>query len=215
MGEWVLKNGVNEDWITLLLLCNFMLISVIKLLFKHRFNALIRFYDSALYLNIYAKEKRFINLFHVLFGVFSLVNFSLLIHLFLAHYQWVEHELTDFLLLFGSVLSVVTIRILLNLGGSLLLQIDSPFENYTFLNTTYFFQSSVLLFFGLVLYQYALPKTFININSLLIGYLLLWGYTQVNAILNHYNFLKQGLLYFILYLCTFKLTPWVLLFSKL
>ena len=215
MGEWILKNGVNEDWITLLLLCNFMLISLIKFLFKNRFNALVRFYDTSLYLNIYSKEKGFLNLFNVLFGIFSVLNFSLLIHLFLAHYQWVEHELASFLLVFGSFFAIIAARMFLNLGGSKLLQIDASFQNYTFLNTTYFFQSALLLFFGLVLYQYALPKTFINIHSLLIGYLLLWGYTQAYAILNHYNFLKHGLLYFILYLCAFKLTPWILLFSKL
>lgn len=192
-----------------------MLISIIKLLFKHRFNALIRFYDTALYLNIFSKEKGTLHLFNILFGVFSLLNVSLLLHLFLAQYQWIEHQLIDFLMIFGSVCFVVGIRILLNIGGSRLLNIYPFFQSYTFLNTTYFFQSTLFLFFGLILYQFALTKTHINTNSFVIGFLLLWGYIQLHAIFKHYNFLGNGLLYFILYLCTFKLTPWVLLFSKL
>lgn len=192
-----------------------MLISVIKSLFKHRFNALTRFYDTSLYLNIYAKEKGFLKLFNILFGTFALLNFSLLIHLFLAQYQWIEHGLKEFLMLFGSISLIILLRIMVHSGVGKLLEIDVSLKSYTFSNTTYFFQGSLLLFLGLVLYQFALPKTLVNINFLLIGYLLLWSYTQAFAIFKHYNFLKQGLLYLILYLCTFKLTPWVLLFSKL
>ena len=159
MGDWIVKNTVNEDWVTLLLLCNFMLISIIKFMFKDRFRAIVRFYDTALYLSIFSKEKGALQLFNVFFGVFSLINFSLLIHLFLVQYHWLDHQFIDFMLVFGSVFGVIVLRSFINIAGGKLLDIHASFENYTFLTTTYFFQSAFFLFFSLVLYQFALPKT--------------------------------------------------------
>ena len=215
MEEWTLIPRSNNNWITFVLGFNFLLFVFTKWRFQQAFFAFFRLIDNSTQINNYSGKGILKQGFILCLTFFSLSNISLLATYIMGHYQLVAIDFSTFRLILSSTLLIVAIRHILQLFLAYILDLEEFLHQFQFRNNTYIFRLSTLLFVGLVLYQYThqLPDLFFN--GFLVLILFIYLLTQLLLVRDFFSTINRGGLYFILYLCTLKLSPWILLIGGL
>ena len=214
MEDWILRNIDQQDWLSLVFLFNFFLLVTLKLMHGNQFHYFIRIIDSALYFKIYGKDKLRLQSFTILGTVFLLVNFSLLAFYFFNYNYSKFNSFTFFLLLLAKIICLVVFRYLFLQFSFKVLNIKNFTEVFQFKSLTYQIQISILTFMLFLLYQFSfLNIEFFNMSIFVV--IILYLTSQITLYKKYWLTLKYNLLYLILYLCTFKLAPWIVLYSTI
>lgn len=214
MDEWLVLPENTKNWVTLVLGLNFLLFVFIKVRFEQQFFSFIRLIDTPMYFNIYGGKTFTTQGFVYLSGVFFLSNSSLFIS-FLIRPHTTMPPLRVFLLLFLSIGAILVFRQLFLGFMGYLLDLKTSINHYQFRNLTYLFRLSILLFIGIIFYCYHFAHSEVFLEGLLIMIAGLYCLTQGMVIYQLISKLNQGGLYFILYLCVLKISPWALLIMGL
>ena len=214
MEDWILRNNTQQDWISLVFLFNFILLTFMASSNKSEFKLFIRFFDLALYFKIYGKEKTRLHSFTVIGTFFLIINFSLVLFYVLNFLKSTPSSFNFFLNLSSSLLAIIIVRFIVENSVFKLLEINKLTEPFQFKSLSHQIQISILSFFLFLFYQYAFPFSkffYATLTTILILYIM----SQVSLYREYWNKFKSNLLYLILYLCIFKLAPWIMLFSTL
>ena len=212
MEEWLPIPTQNTDWITLVLGANFLLFVFIKWRFEVQFFSFLRLIDTAVYFNNYANSPSILSGFVNFSSLFSLTTLSVFVVFFLHSFHGFELEFSTFLTFFLCALALLILRaIAIHLLGYIL-EVRSFIDQYQFRSITYVFRLCTLLFLGIVFYHYWLNDSFVFFKGMLYGGLVIYLVTQLMIIQQLINTIKDGGLYFILYLCTLKTSPWIILY---
>ena len=217
MFQWTEKFEPHHDWVNLLVLLIFGLIAFLSNQNYHQLKLLVSFWNYKNYLNIYDKDKftNPLNLFNLVMMSISLISFSIIG--FVIHEKLLMSFLGEisFLLLFGSITGVVVIRywvlklIFSNLG------VVEFYQHNIFRSISFHFVISVYGILMFSVYYYS----FIEMTVLLLILLIL----IVNSIfIFHFSLYAKiigkqpsSLIYLILYLCAFKIAPWLWLYNSI
>ena len=214
MEDWILRNIDQQDWLSLVFLFNFFLLVTLKLMHGNQFHYFIRIIDSPLYFKIYGKDKLRLQSFTIIGTVFLIVNFSLLAFYFFNYNYSKFNSFTFFLLLLAKIICLVVFRYLFLQFSFNILNIKDFTEVFQFKSLTYQIQISILTFILFLLYQFSfLNIEFFNISIVVV--IILYLTSQITLYKEYWLRLKYNLLYLILYLCTFKLAPWIVLYSTI
>lgn len=151
----------------------------------------------------------------VLSVVFSLINLSLITGFYLEEYQSIAFDFRLFISLLLGISGIVVLRQIAVMIAGYFFKILPFIQQYQFRITTYFFRLNILIFVGLILYQYTFSFSSIFYASFALVTLLLYLLYHLLVIKQLFSIINQGGLYFILYLCTLKLSPWILLINGL
>lgn len=215
MEEWTLISHSNDTWITLVLGFNFLLFVFTKWRFEETFFSFFRLIDRSTHFNNYAEKSLLKQGFIFCLSFFSIANISLLGTSIMAHYGVVDYDFFSFLFIFSSTFTVIILRHCFQLILGNLLGLEDFLHQFQFRNSTYLFRLSVLLYLGLIFNQYTPQFSNIFLNGFLVLMLTTYLITQLLVIKDFFSTINRGGLYFILYLCTLKLSPWILLFGGL
>ena len=143
------KTFLIEDWIILSLILGFFLIGLLKKINSTRFLYLIRFYETIIYIKIYDKGHKGLKTNFFYFAVlFTLKTFSLSIYLLTNTIFNNLKGFYFFLLILISLISLASIRLFLLYVFSILFNYKEKFYKLIFASSTYYLQSSFLLFFS-------------------------------------------------------------------
>ncbi|MFQ3350461.1 MAG: hypothetical protein ACI87X_001260, partial [Candidatus Arcticimaribacter sp.] len=124
------------------------------------------------------------------------------------------NSFTFFLLLLAKIICLVVFRYLFLQFSFKVLNIKDFTEVFQFKSLTYQIQISILTFILFLLYQFSfLNIEFFNISIVVV--IILYLTSQITLYNKYWLTLKYNLLYLILYLCTFKLAPWIVLYSTI
>jgi len=209
----VLRESLQADWITIAILISVVCIIIAKQLFFTRFmNFLVLPFNNK-YLFMYNKRDILFNWFHIFVGGFQLINLTLFI--FYATNILLEADIgnspINFLIIFSLILLFFLLKILLQLGNSLV------FENQKTITEIIFKKISFLNFSGLIMFVANVLLTFIYKDSALIVYTGIFLVLLVNMVgwitilRNHQKYISAYFFYFILYLCALEISPYVLM----
>ena len=215
MEEWVLISSDKSDWISGVMIVNFLLLVFCKWRYQKQFFSFFRVIDTPLYFSNYGDKQLFRQGFVVLSLLFSLINLSIFICFYLSNNQLLNLDINTFLLIFSGICGTVVLRQLVLIVLSYYLKLQEFITQYQFRISTYFFRLNILIFIGLVFYYFTfdLSPLFLEVFTLIcIGLYLLYHLLVVKQLFSTIN---QGGLYFILYLCALKLSPWILLINGL
>ncbi len=179
------------------------------------FFSFFRFIDRSTHFNNYAEKSLLKQGFIFCLAFFSLSNISLLGTSILGYYGIIDYNFSSFVLVFLSTFGIIFLRHLFQLILANLLQLEGFIYQFQFRNSTYIFRLSVLLYIGLVFNQYIPLFSNLFFNGFLVLMLTSYLLTQLLVIKEFFSTINRGGLYFILYLCTLKLSPWILLFGGL
>ena len=210
----MLRHVISNDWFTLFLLLGLTLITLSKFVFSHRFKDFLVVLGNSKYLKIYARNQKFIDGFDGLLfinGILSISIFSYISYDVLVNPT--EFHLDHFIkLLFGLGVFFLIKTLLERLIGSLF-DIDDLIDNYLFQKTTFKNYSGLVLLPINVLLIYTLNPPDYLIYFVIIVLVLINLIGFMITFKNHQKLLIKNLFYFILYLCTLEIGPYLILYK--
>ncbi len=211
----MLREVLFNDWYTTIIVASLTITVSAKLLNFNRFTHFLRLIGNSNYLRIYVKDHKFLDPFDVVLFLNFCVNGTLIGILTYSHFVQ-NLEITPLLFLkIAAILGAgALIKVLLELGIGYLFDIPKLFHSYVFQ------QISFINFLGVVLLPlnslliFGVPNnhTLIVFILLVSGLILLIG--LMKSIKSYQKLLINNFFYFILYLCTLEIAPYVL-FCKL
>tara|TARA_B100001063_G_scaffold231212_1_gene245137 strand:- start:849 stop:1514 length:666 start_codon:yes stop_codon:yes gene_type:complete len=213
MGELILRNNTQQEWVSIIFFLNLLIVSSIFFLNPNRVKRMIKFYATDFYISKYTSERNlnYLSVYNLLsfllilntlcLFIFSFFNYSSKVAKFDTRYYYLIIVLFIY---FG--IRFLLLKILAGLIGEIM-ELKSLF----FKSFTHHVQFSLILFIVLFLNFYSsLPNiTFIWVTSF-IG--LMWFFYQSRVIVSVFRSKPRELIYIILYLCTLKIIPWYWLY---
>lgn len=210
----MLRDVISNDWFTVFLVLSLGLLTASKFLFKHRFNDFLVVIGNSKYLKIYAREQKFIDGFDALLflnGALSLTIFTFISYS--ALFESSDFNIYQFFKLLFGISVLFLIKVLLERLIGSLFDIDNLIDSYLFQKTTFKNFSGFILFPVNCLLVYTLEPTKDLIYTIigLIVLINLIGF--VTSFKNHQKLLINNIFYFILYLCTLEIGPYLILYK--
>ena len=208
----MLREVLFNDLYTTIIVVSLAIIVSAKLLNFNRFTDFLRLFGNSNYLRIYFKDHKFLDPFDIVLFINFCINGSLIGILTYRHFvQNLEIDALLFLKLAGILEAGALLKILLELGIGYLFNIPKLFHSYVFQ------QISFLNFLGVVLLPlnslliFGVPNnhTLLVLILVISGLILLIG--LIKSIKTHQKLLINNLFYFILYLCTLEIGPYILI----
>ena len=208
----MLREVLFNDLYTAIIVASLAIIVSAKLLNFNRFTYFLRLLGNSNYLRIYLKDHKFLDPFDVLLFLNFCINGTLIGLLSYIHFtQKTEVTPLIFLKLAGLLGSGILVKMLLEIGIGYLFDIPKLFHSYVFQQISFFnFLGVVLLPLNTILI-FGVP----NNHSLLVLILMISGLILLvgmfKSIKTYQKLLINNLVYFILYLCTLEIGPYIIL----
>ncbi|MDC1259680.1 DUF4271 domain-containing protein [Flavobacteriaceae bacterium] len=201
----------NDLYTTIIVACLAIIVGA-KYLKPQRFIDILRILGNSNYLRIYFKDHKFLDPFDIiLFLNFCLNGMLISLLTYIQLLKKTDIDIVLFLKLSVVFGAVVLVKILIELGIGYLFDIQKIFHSYVFQQVSFFnflgiilLPLNSLLIFGVPNNRFLL--TFILSIS---GLILLIG--MLKSIKFYQKLLINNLFYFILYLCTLEIGPYILL----
>lgn len=209
----MLRDLYTVDILTLTFIGCLIIVALSKSLFNKRFNEFILLLFNSRHTNQYIKEQRFFDLFEGLLFLNFIINLGLLLHIYLSNQASnaiPQMDVFKYALLIGLflILKVLFERLL-----SSVLDIEPIIDKYIFEKTSFQNFIGLLLLPLNALLIYSIPPSHIILITLLAILLSIQLFGLFLFIKNNLNVFRKSLFYFILYLCTLEIAPYVVLYK--
>lgn len=209
----MLRDLYTVDILTLTFIGCIIIVALSKSLFTKRFNEFILLLFNSRHTNQYIKEQRFFDLFEGLLFLNFIINLGLLLHIYLSNQASnaiPQMDVFKYALLIGLflILKVLFERLL-----SSVLDIEPIIDKYIFEKTSFQNFIGLLLLPLNALLIYSIPPSHIILITLLAILLSIQLFGLFLFIKNNLNVFRKSLFYFILYLCTLEIAPYVVLYK--
>jgi hypothetical protein len=210
MEDWILRTQIHQDWIGLFFFINFLLISALFILDSERLQTLFRPFSLPVYLGKYNSEKNlnYLNNFNVLSFLVIVNTLALLFYWALQFNSLAIAYAYEFYYFLISLYTLVLVRFILvrflSKELKLIKRTRSSFFKLFSINTKFSFYLIIFLFF----YEFSsFNKEVINvlIFCLVIG----WSIVYTGVLINYFRNHPKDIFYLFLYLCMFKVAPWL------
>ncbi|WP_452229250.1 MULTISPECIES: DUF4271 domain-containing protein [unclassified Lacinutrix] len=210
----MLREIISNEIFTILLVLCLVLVATAKVLFTKRFNDFVYILGNFRYLKVYSREIKAIDGFDALLFINLLISSSIFSVLM---YQSFVGEIEDIPTFLIKVFIGIAVIILAKTSIERLL--GSLFDVETILDFYVFQKMSYKNFIGLLL----IPVNFILLFSVTPSPIILQILGLVFLLINcisiaasyktYQSLIKSNLLYFILYLCTLEISPYLVLYK--
>jgi len=202
--EFILRNINHNNLLTGLLLVSILLLVIAKYFYFNQFSDFLNITQSNKYLTLYAKNGKKISVFNPLLYLFFVINCAIFIYLSIKNLQLDFAFFTIFIAVNLYILSFFLIKKIC----FEVVEINEVMTKILFQKITFNHYVGVLFFvFNLIsLYVNPFPSVFYTYSSILfvgIFYLLF----LLVIVFQNLRWLLANWFYFILYLCTFKISP--------
>ena len=210
--DWIFLNKVHQDWISILMVSNLILLSLTKWRYDRKFISFFKSVDPSVYFNNYGNNFFFNRLFGANILIFSVVNVSLFLIFILNSLDLIEIDFISFLILFSFLLSIGFLSYLLNSILGQILGVKRETLVFSFNNLRFVFRVSIFIFIILIINFFYFYDSLIFLRTTSFCVLVFYYLYSIVIIYKFLRNLNRGKLYFILYLCTLKFTSWVFIY---
>ena len=216
MGDWIYRPDLEADWMSLIFLFNLVIILILYKLDSNRLKTLIKIFNLRIYLGKYSNEKElnffsYFNTFSFFIIIFAL---SLIYFSFLSHYLIPINNHIEYYYFVLGIFIVLFCRYLLTQFLSNKLGFNKSIKLVFYKNFSIATQISIIIIGLVFLWNYSiLPLIFIE--SILVLMFLYWIINQFSIFFSFFKSRSEDLIYIILYLCAFKLAPWIWIYILL
>ena len=210
MGEWIYRNSADQDWISLIFFINLLFVFGMINLDPTRVKRLLRFYASDIYVSKHVNEKNlnFLSPFNLL-SVFVVVNTLCLFFLSLSKFELPIIEFAfEYYYLFFVCLVFIGIRYVFVWFTMKQMGELRNLKPLLFKSFSHHTQFALFLFLFIFLSYYTTISklVFLSVFSLLA---VLWFLYQFRILFSLFRRQPKDIFYLFLYLCTFKVAPWL------
>lgn len=211
--DFLNRYNYSFDWATVLFVLTFATIVVTRLTFARRFEDFIKLAVSNKYLSTYRDTNNLKSGFTISMFFVQMVSLSLFVHYIISLTGFTAlHSFSTYLRILSILMFFVLVKYFLEKIIAVCFNMEDFAEQYNLLKVSYrsflgllLFPIVAILFYNTFQYPYfiwAVVGLFVLFNIVLYG-LLLKNYQKV---------FSKFLFYFILYLCTFEIAPYVILY---
>ena len=211
--ETTLKTIIQKDWITLLLVFAFLVITISKFFYSQRFQGLVSFFTSDTYTSR-SKDKGSLNFFNILLSIHQISILSLF--LFLWYTITLGKDYTQLPLLYIKIgigyLVFEVLKLLIDKIIGYLLNIKGVMNLYLHRKVNFKNFLSILV---LVLCFFIVYSNFVSVQLLQISLWVIVGLYFISLAITISKYQDQILSlpsYFILYFCTLEIAPYYILY---
>ncbi|MHA7942763.1 DUF4271 domain-containing protein [Formosa sp. 3Alg 14/1] len=210
----MLREVTYNEMFTILIMVGLIAITIAKVAFTNRFNDFAGILTRSKYLNIYSRDQKLLDWFDALLFLNFIISTAIFIFIcFKALSDQIKvgpDILPRFILGIGVFLIIKALfeRLVANLFN-----IDDIIDNYIFQKTSYknFFGILLIPVNAFLIYGLTPSKTILYI---ILPILLMVLMVSLGTSLKRYQkLIKPNLFYFILYLCTLEIAPYVFLYK--
>ena len=207
----------SNDWITAVFLLSLLCLVFARAFFYSRFQNFIILPFNNKYIFLYNKKWRLLHGFHLAITLFMFLNLCLYLTLVAGTLLSPETEQNGaFLLITGlGLLLFFTGKLLLQFAGGANLEFRGLLASIIFKKMTYLNYSALLMFVANLLLGYVLrdSKIVVFTSLILIFAINLIGWIGILKI--HQKLIASHVFYFILYLCTLEIAPFLIISNLL
>ena len=208
----MLRNSNSVDVLTLTLLGCLIIVALSKMLYPKRFNQFATLLFNNRYINQYNKDQQIVDTFEGLLFANLIVNLGIIVYLFLQNNQISTAPLNLFIYTAAIGLFII-VKVVLEKLISNILAIGPIIDKYNFQRISFQnFAGLLLLPINALLIYTVTPNNTMLITALAILFLIII-YGVFLFIKNNLNTFKKSLFYFILYLCTLEIAPYIVLYK--
>ncbi|MBU2950740.1 DUF4271 domain-containing protein [Tamlana agarivorans] len=210
----MLRNILSNEIFTILIIVGLAIVATAKLLAPKRFHDFMLVITNDRYLKIYARDQKFFDQFDaLLFGnlTVSLSLFSLIIY---RHITLINSiPINDMLKLLICIAVVILIKVLFERLIGSLFEIDKLTDHYLFQKITFKNYLGILLLPINAILLFSFQPTLPIIYGIIILLLIINTIGLISSFKTHQSLIKSNLFYFILYLCTLEIAPYIILYK--
>jgi hypothetical protein len=203
----------SNDWITSVFLLSLLCLVFARAFFYSRFQNFIILPFNNKYIFLYNKKGRLVHGFHLAMTLFMFLNLCL--YLTLVGGTLLPHEINadGAVLLFtaAGLLLFFAGKLLLQFAGGAILEFGGLLDSLIFKKMTYLNYSAMVMFLANLLLGYLLrdSKAVVFTSLILILVVNLIGWIGILKI--HQKLIASHIFYFILYLCTLEIAPFLII----
>jgi hypothetical protein len=210
----MLRNVPSYELFSILIVVSLFFIALAKAIYPKRFNDFVSVVGNSKYLKIYVREQKFFDKFDALLFVNLILSVAIFSFICVRYDRALLTPSIDdlFKLVIGIGIFVLIKVLLERLIGSLF-EIDKLIDAYLFQKISY------KNFLGLLLFPINLFLIFSFKPNLTIIYIIIMILFIINVsglvttIKTNQSLIKQNLFYFILYLCTLEIAPYIIIYK--
>lgn len=212
----MIRDVISNDGYVISSLLSLLIILIVKKINRRRFSDLIRLFANSNYLRIYLKEHRFLDLFDFILFLNFIINCTTHAYILYSSFiNLIEINTNKFATISIAFIIFLVLKLILKLLTGYL------FDLYKTISILIFQQVSTINFIGIMLLPINLLLVFglnfdirwIIISIVLIAATILIG--VLKTIQTNLNFVLSNFLYFILYICTLEIGPYVIIYDQL
>ncbi|MBW1295297.1 DUF4271 domain-containing protein [Aquimarina litoralis] len=213
--EFITREIITNDWITIVFMVCIALLASAKLINTVLFHEFAMLFNTNKYVVLNQKGNKLSTAFNAVLILAQILSISLFAYLCVDIFEW-KGEPLNFILYFKIVLLYLFVficKILVEKIISVIFSMESLIEDYLFYKISYRnFLGVILLPFNL-LFVYAAKPSKIVLISIIVSLALLNLITLFSAYKRNENIILNHLFYFILYLCTLEIAPYFMLYK--
>ena len=210
----MIREIIFNDMYTAIIVVSLAIIATAKLINYNRFTRFLRLLGTSNYLRIYFKDHHFLDSFDVVLFLNFCINGTLIGFLSYIHFiEKLEVDILMFIKIAGILGLAVLTKLLLELGIGYLFDIQKLFHSYVFQQVSFLNLLGVLLLpFNSFLIFGAPNQPILLVATLVIsGLILLRGF--IKSIKTYQKLIINNFFYFILYLCTLEIAPYIFIYK--
>ena len=212
----MIRHVISNDGYVISSLLSLLIILIVKSINRRRFSDLIRLFTNSNYLRIYLKEHRFLDVFDFILFFNFIINCT-------AYAYVLYGSFINLIEISTNKFATISIAIIIFLALKLILKllIGYLFDLHKTISILIFQQISTINFIGIMLLPINLLLVFglnfdikwIILSIILIATTILNG--MLKTIQTNLNFVLSNFLYFILYICTLEIGPYIIIYDQL
>ncbi|TXE09019.1 DUF4271 domain-containing protein [Gelidibacter salicanalis] len=210
----MLREVISYEWFTIFLVLGLIFITIAKVTFTNRFIDFLGVFGNSKYLKIYTKEQKFIDVFDGLLFLNLVISISVFSYLsYLTLEATKTFELAVFLKFIFGVGTLSLIKILIERLIGSVFEIDKIIDAYLFQKISYKNFAGLILLPINALLLYTLQPSKILIIAVILLLIVISVVGFITSFKNHQKTVINNIFYFILYLCTLEIGPYLILYK--
>ncbi len=211
--EFIERHIESLDWVTLILVGCFIVITLSKQLYPKRFEEFILLPLTNKYFLIQGKNDQLIHPFNLLLFVSQVSVVSLFIYLFFREeastYPWLYIQILTGYTIF------ILIKVIIEKMISVIFSIESMINQYIYLKISYKNFLALLIFIANILFYFFIEPSKILLLVFAISIVLFNIISLIYSYKTYKKTIFNNIFYFILYLCALEISPFIILYITL
>ncbi len=204
----------NKDWVTVLFILAFVLVTITKTVFENRFSDFIKLIGNNKYLKIYKDSSNLMSWFTILLFVVQLISLSFFVELVLYYLKYIPTK-TDWIVyiqIFTFLSFFVLSKFLIEKIIATSFNIEGFIEQFNLFKVSYRTYIGLLLLpVNIVLFYTNFVNTYM-IKCAIAILLVINAVTYLISLKNYQKLLLSKLFYFILYICALEIAPYYFMY---